>query len=201
MTKTNTNLNAEKSLIRQEMRQRRKIYHKDSDQATVEQKLQEHLDKLQISHDKIIAGYLAKGSEINITPLLKTLIQKGYQVCLPAVQLDNPHLIFREWTGQTPLTTDAANILTPTPDAKILEPDVFLIPLLAFDNSGRRLGQGMGYYDATLRRLSHDRQITVIGITYESQKIETVPTNTKDYNMDMVITDKNIYRFNRNNAL
>lgn len=187
-------LKAEKSLIRQDMRHRRIAYHQTIEQKIVTEKLLEAFETLQFPQDKIISGYVAKGSEINIMPLLEALYKRGYSICLPVVLPDTPTLIFRQWTPQSPLILDAANVLVPEPEAAVLEPDVLLIPLIAFDGQCRRLGQGMGYYDKTLRQLAETHPITVIGMAYDMQKINLVPTKPKDYVMDLVITDKEVYR-------
>lgn len=188
-----TPLKVEKSLIRQDMRHRRIAYHQTINQKIVNEKLLESFGTLHISRDKIISGYVAKGSEINIMPLLEALYERGHPICLPVVLPNNPTLIFRQWTPQSPLVLDAASVLAPESEAAILEPDILLIPLIAFDGQCRRLGQGMGYYDKTLKQLAENHPIIVIGMAYDMQKIDIVPTKTKDYVMDMVITDKGLY--------
>lgn len=186
-----------KAPIRQDMRQRRIAYHQKVDHNQLPYLLQDHFDQLQIPKDKIISGYMAKGSEINILSLMTYLFEQGYQICLPVVLPEQMVLSFRIWDPTLSLQEDAAHVLAPGPDLPEVLPDLLLLPLIAFDDQGHRLGQGMGYYDTTLKSLTQQKPITAVGVAYEIQRLDLVPTSAKDYNMDYIITDKTLYRVHK----
>lgn len=184
-----------KAPLRQAMRLLRIAYHKTIDSQALPAVLLKHFDHLQIPKDKIISGYMAKGSELNILPLMESLVKQGYQLCLPIVHEDSRILSFRLWAPGLPLIEDAARVLVPSLDSEEVLPDVLLLPLIAFDKEGHRLGQGMGYFDGTLWHLSTQKPIITVGMAYEIQRLNSVPTKGKDYNLNYAITDKNLYHF------
>jgi 5-formyltetrahydrofolate cyclo-ligase len=86
-------------------------------------------------------------------------------------------------------------ILEPPADAATLRPDVVLVPLLAFDGSGHRLGYGGGYYDRTLARLRADGPLLVVGVAYSAQEVDRLPGTEHDQRVDAVLTELGIVRF------
>ena len=105
--------------------------------------------------DKNITGYLPVRGEIDSQPLLNALHQKGFTLALPAVvKADTPEMEFRFWTPDVSLIDGAFDI--PVPPAKngiLKDPNILLVPLLAFDHDGFRLGYGGGYYDRALEKM------------------------------------------------
>ena len=78
----------------------------------------------------------------------------------------------------------------------IVTPEVLLVPLIAFDLKGNRLGYGGGYYDRTIEQLrAKNIELVVIGIGYDNQKLASVPTDSYDQSLDIVVTEKKTYRF------
>ena len=73
-------------------------------------------------------------------------------------------------------------------------PDIVLAPLLAFDDAGRRLGYGGGYYDRTLRALRERGPILAVGVGYEAQLVETVPSGDDDEKLDWIVTEERAIR-------
>lgn len=183
-----------KKHLRQEMRRHRLVYHGTIRQEEVNERLLSFFRSLNIPTDRIIAGYLALEAELNITPLLETLFEEGYRICLPVVVDPTQSLIFRQWSPGDLLINDSMGIPAPAADASVVDPDVLLIPLLAFDEQGNRLGQGMGHYDMTMTLLSAKKPVLAIGMAYEGQKISPMPTYSTDYPMDVIITDQKIHR-------
>ena len=78
-------------------------------------------------------------------------------------------------------------IAEPKADKPALEPDIVLVPLLAFDAAGRRLGYGGGYYDRTLRGLRARKPIVAVGLAYDAQRIDAVPHLDYDERLDWVL--------------
>jgi 5-formyltetrahydrofolate cyclo-ligase len=81
-------------------------------------------------------------------------------------------------------------ILEPDSCSPEVFPDIVLVPLLAFDERGNRLGYGAGHYDTTFSK----RKALMIGVGFEVQKINDVPAESHDVKMDIVITEKGVYR-------
>ena len=127
------------------------------------------------------------GSEIDPRALLQSLAQSGYRTALPVVTpLGNP-LRFRAWSFGEQLLARTWGILEPADDAPEVEPDVLLVPLLAFDRSGVRLGYGGGYYDRTLARLRAMQQVVAIGLAFDEQALPEVPCGPYDQRLDWVL--------------
>lgn len=172
---------AEKATLRQIMRHRR------STQAPQlgAQLSNLVLDSQIISPRAIIGGFMPLAGEIDILPLLNGLYQRGYQVSLPQTPPAGHPLVFRAWTPETPM--QAGRFGTQHPDAPLLTPDFLLIPLLAFDLAGNRLGYGGGYYDRTIAALPGAFRL---GCAYEIQKVEHVPTEPTDQTLQAIATEK-----------
>ena len=136
----------------------------------------------------VVSAYSAMGSEIDPRPLLQSLAQSGFRTALPVVTpLGNP-LRFRAWSFGEQLLARTWGILEPADDAPEVEPDVLLVPLLAFDRSGVRLGYGGGYYDRTLARLRAMQQVVAIGLAFDEQALPEVPCGPYDQRLDWVLT-------------
>ena len=141
--------------------------------------------------DKNITGYLPVRGEIDSRPLLNALHQKGFTLALPAIiKADTPEMEFRFWTPDASLTDGAFDI--PVPSAKngiLKEPDILLVPLLAFDRDGFRLGYGGGYYDRALEKIrARDPRVLAFGLAFSEQEIDAVPREPHDQPLDAVLT-------------
>ncbi len=139
---------------------------------------------------KIIAGYWPLGDEIDLRPTLIALGEAGGQVVLPAVAGQGLVLIFRGWRNGDPLDSGPFGTAHPPPRAPLLEPDTLLLPLVAFDAKGNRLGYGAGYYDRTVASLRRRRKTLVVGVAYDEQEVPEVPAAAHDQRLDGVITDR-----------
>ncbi len=137
-----------------------------------------------------IAGYWPLGDEIDCRPALAVLKAAGAGVALPVVAGQGQVLLFRSWCPGDQLEPGPFGTAHPTPRATVVAPNILLLPLIAFDATGHRLGYGAGYYDRTVAALRKDRQILVVGIAYDEQEVAAVPTDRHDQRMDAVITDR-----------
>lgn len=141
----------------------------------------------------IVSAYMAFGSEIDPAPLVDALLKQGCKVALPVVPGKGVPLIFRLYkAGDTLAIAGAMNVLEPSVDAQMVEPDIVLVPLLAFDRRKFRLGYGGGYYDRTLVMLRPRKHITAIGIGYAGQEVAEVPVGPYDVPLDKIITENQI---------
>ena len=127
--------------------------------------------------------------------LMGALHDEGVLCALPVVRGAAGPLRFRRWRPGDELAAGAFGISEPPDSAKELEPDVLLLPLLAVDNWGNRLGQGGGYFDATLRTLrASPRPMVAVGLCFEARRIATVPHDSGDEPLDWVVTERGAYR-------
>jgi len=134
-----------------------------------------------------IAGFWPLDDEIDIRPLLHSLHARGHDVLLPQTPPRGAPLIFRRWTPGCAMIRERFG--TFYPDGPIQRPDWLLIPLLAFDRAGRRLGYGGGYYDRTLAELA---DVFAVGCGFACQELDVVPTGDYDARLDAVVTEAGV---------
>ncbi len=147
---------------------------------------------LALAPGRIVSGFMPMKSEINPLPLLRSLAQAGAALALPVVSGRGKPLVMRVWQWGEPLNAGVWGIREPKPDAKEVDPDILLVPLLAFDRSGFRLGYGGGYYDLTIAGLRARKTITAVGIALSAQEVARVPTTPRDARLDLVLTEREI---------
>lgn len=145
-----------------------------------------------------ISGYIPFNSELDTLPLLDALLERGYNVLVPYTPPNETIIEFRTWTRKTAMHRTMYGILEPDPtQTTSYIPDIFIMPVLAFDDKGNRLGYGAGYFDQTLARLKGKTPFQAIGVAFESQFYENVPALESDYPMDMCVTEKKVHRFGK----
>jgi 5-formyltetrahydrofolate cyclo-ligase len=140
----------------------------------------------------IVAGYSPIHTELDPFPLMRALAGKGAALALPVIIARDHALIFRAWRAEEGLVRGPFGIFQPSSDAPDVDPDVVLVPLAAFDRAGHRIGYGRGYYDRTLQNLRALKKITVIGLAFAVQEIETVPRLPHDEQLDCVLTERGL---------
>lgn len=120
----------------------------------------------------------------------------GWQRALPVVARTDAPLVFREWQPGDDLAPGAYDIPEPLEDRPALVPDIVLVPLLAFDLSGHRLGYGAGHYDRTLARLRNRNRgkakICAVGLAYAGCECDALPVGEHDEAMDIIVTERGI---------
>lgn len=144
---------------------------------------------LGIAPGAVVAGYWPLGDEIDPLPLMAELARSGCRLALPAVVAAASPLEFRSWSLGTPLELGPHRTRHPPASAGQVVPDVVLVPLLAFDSRGFRLGYGGGYYDRTLAGLRAAGGFRAIGLAFAAQKIARVPDDGWDQALDMIVTE------------
>jgi 5-formyltetrahydrofolate cyclo-ligase len=143
---------------------------------------------------QIISGFYPYQTEIDTRPLLGKLAGEGWTTCLPIVLGEGLPLEFRKWLPGEPTIAGVWGIPRPPDTAIELEPDVLIIPLLAFDRKGFRLGYGGGFYDRTLEKLRTRKKIVAIGVGYAAQEIAEIPVGPHDQPLDYVMTEREILK-------
>lgn len=139
----------------------------------------------------VLAGYMALGDELD--PLAAMRGHAG-PVCVPVVQGRGQALVFHRWTRDTQMVTGTFKVLVPA-TADPVTPDIVLVPLLAFDARGYRLGYGGGFYDRTLAALRARGPVLAIGFAYDVQEMAPVPTDATDARLDMIATPSGLRAF------
>jgi 5-formyltetrahydrofolate cyclo-ligase len=136
----------------------------------------------------IVAGYWPMGDEMDPRPLMLALASRGHAIALPITPPRGQPLAFRAWAPGAALSPGPMGTSEPVAGEE-LRPDVLLVPLLAFDRAGRRLGYGGGYYDRTLATLPGAK---AIGIAYAEQEMPEVPAGPQDMRLPLIATEDSV---------
>ncbi len=146
----------------------------------------------------VVAGYWPLRQEIDVLPLLTRLRGRGCRIALPVVPGPRRPLTFRTWRAGTKLETGPFGTRHPGGGAATVVPDLVLVPLLAFDRTGFRLGYGGGYYDRTLALLRKKRsRIVAFGVAYAGQEVAAVPRDRFDQPLDGILTERGFIKARR----
>lgn len=138
---------------------------------------------------KTVSAFIPFGDEIDTRPLLASLAADGFVTCVPVVVKPASPLQFRSWVPGEELVPGRWNIPVPAETADVVEPDVLLVPLLAFDAKGYRLGYGGGFYDRTIARLRKLKPVIAIGVAYSAQQVHEVVRGEHDEKLDWILTE------------
>lgn len=156
-----------------------------------EDAVSQFLEAIKPQKGLIVAGYWPKGREFDCRPVLDEVLKLGCECALPVVQKDTKILKFALWSDGDELSEGAFGIMEPVSNDWV-EPDILIIPMLAFDRHGNRLGYGGGYYDATIADLKSRKDILCVGMAYGQQAVLfNLPAEDHDQPMDWIITPQN----------
>ena len=139
---------------------------------------------------KIIGGYYPFNYELDILNLLEVFENNNFTLSLPKITKNNKMNFFK-WSKNEPLKINKYGIPEPISNKKIY-PSILLIPLVGFDGQLNRLGYGGGYYDRTIEKFKKNKAILTIGIAFDEQETESIPTDKYDQNLNMIITPSRI---------
>lgn len=142
-----------------------------------------------------ISGYLPIRDELSPMPLMQALADMGRGMALPVIDTKWAPLTFRAWRPGHELRAADFGLKEPMPAASQVFPDILLVPVAAFDNSGHRIGYGGGYYDRTLALYRSQRVITAIGIAYDCQEVPAFAHEPHDERLDHLITPTGVRTF------
>jgi 5-formyltetrahydrofolate cyclo-ligase len=142
----------------------------------------------------VVSGFHPHRTELDPLPLLARLAGEGFTTALPVVTGRGQRLLFREWKPGDAIVSGIWDIPMPPEDAAVVEPDALLVPMLAFDVRGFRLGYGGGYYDRTLHELRRVKKVVAIGVAYAAQQMASVPHGVNDASLDYILTEQGYLR-------
>ena len=176
-------------LRRQALRRRRKLAELAGPAAG--ERLAAHgLTLLREMPGAVVSGYVPVHGEIDVMPLLNALHAAGHTLALPVVVARDAPLVFRHWRPGMALEKGAFGIPVPPASALQVWPKVVLVPLVAFDAQGHRLGYGGGYYDRTLAALRAQGEVLAVGCAFSGQEVPHIPALDTDERLDAVLTER-----------
>jgi 5-formyltetrahydrofolate cyclo-ligase len=169
--------------LRSQARTRRKSVQPSADKG---QAITRHFfDNIPIKQSDILSAYWPMGSEISPLPIIAEAKKRTLTITLPVVEEDHKILSFSEFNQTDGTLTGIMHT-----------PDILIVPLLAFDAKGHRLGQGGGYYDATLEHLRAQKEILAVGLAYAEQEwLHDLPAEEHDQKLDWIITPSEARKF------
>jgi 5-formyltetrahydrofolate cyclo-ligase len=186
-------ISAEKRELRQHARAQRAVLAPDLPDFA--ERIAEYAGNLTLLSDAAVGGYRALAEEADPARLLEVLGSQGCEICYPRVHIKAHPLMFHVPIAGEPWLAGAFGIPEPRPDWPRADPSLLLVPLLAFDGEGYRLGYGGGYYDRTLAHFRAQRPVTAIGVAFAGQEVPRVPREPNDQRLDMIVTEQGIRRF------
>ena len=189
------NIDTAKAALRRSARARRAAAHRASGAEAGNRLMTLLLAGIEIRPDEVVSGYHPVRGEIDPLPLMARLAADGIVTALPVVVARGQPLIFRQWRSGDPLMAGEYGIPVPPESAREVVPDLMLVPLLAFDRRGYRLGHGAGYYDRTIAALHRTKaNVRTLGLAFEDQGVDDVPHDGHDQPVDWVVTERTVLR-------
>lgn len=185
----------EKAALRREMMAAREALQPAARKQAAEAVARVGLPSKLASRPAMISSYWAIGPELDPGALERRLIAAGHTICLPCIQRKTEPMLFRTWKHGEPMRERKWGIMEPIEPAPSVDPDIMLVPLLAWDAGGWRLGYGGGYYDRTIQALRTRKPVVVIGFAYDEQKVDAVPRLDYDERLDWMLTPSGVIRF------
>ena len=194
-------LREEKRVLRRAMGEQRDAVTPERRTTLAKRAAQVFLELPEARTARTVAGFVSTRSEIDTDPLLGSLRRRGVKVVLPRVStgLLPPRLRFHR-AKRSELVFGIFGLLEPRPDAPEVaahEIDLFMVPGLAFDHRGARVGYGGGYYDelaAYVRAHPDATNARFVGLGFDFQLVDACPTGEWDVPLDCVVTDERVVR-------
>lgn len=177
----------DKSALREAAREKRKTLAHDGFASAIAS----HAQDIPVAKGMIVGGYHALPQEADPAALLARLVELGCHIAFPRVAAKNQPLEFRRVPDGEVLVPGAFGIHEPLDHWPRVTPGLLLVPLLAFDASGHRLGYGGGFYDRTLEKLN----VPALGIAYAGQEVVSLPQEAHDRTLDMILTEQGLRHF------
>lgn len=194
-----TDLDTQKSELRKAAQKVRKHAHDDAPDAGAA--LARHVIAATASlglddGPRVISAYWPMGTEIDVRPLMAALADLGHTIALPVVTAPATPLTFRRWQAGDALADGGFGTSIPHDTSPELTPDMLIVPLLAYDDTGYRLGYGGGFYDRTLEKLraaSDAHTPFALGVAFAGQRLDRAPRGPHDQPLNAIATELGIF--------
>jgi 5-formyltetrahydrofolate cyclo-ligase len=151
----------------------------------------------EVAGARAVAGFIATATEVDPAEALAEVERRGGTVVFPRVSGGEPRLRFHRVAGPEDLRPGAYGLLEPQEGCAEVAPadlDVILFPGLAFDEAGRRLGYGGGYYDEVGGLVRREGHALLVGVGFDFQLVDRCPAGDGDVAIDRVVTDARLVR-------
>ncbi|MEP3347897.1 MAG: 5-formyltetrahydrofolate cyclo-ligase [Litoreibacter sp.] len=145
---------------------------------------------------RALAGYMPIRTEVDPMPVMAAMAAWG-PVAVPVIKGAGLPLEFHRWEPGCDMHEGTFGAYIPV-NAEVVVPDVLIVPLVAFDRGGGRLGYGGGFYDRTLEGLRARGQVTALGYAFAAQEASDLPLEPTDQPLDGVVTDQGVLRMSGN---
>ncbi len=159
--------------------------------ADINRRIESHLATLLADRSPQTLAFCAPvKNEFDARPLVTRLIAQGWRAAMPVVAQPAAPMVFRAWTPDAAMSTDRHGIPIPAADVRV-EPDIVLLPLVAFDACGYRIGYGGGYFDRTLaqRIPGPAPRPFAIGVGFELGRVASIHPEAHDIPVDALVTE------------
>lgn len=150
------------------------------------------LKALEVGGAGPVAGYLPIRSEMSPLPAM-TRLAASREVCVPVMRGPGQGLVFHRWTPGCALVTGPFGVAVPA-EAVLVQPAAMIVPLVAFDVCGVRLGYGGGFYDRTLEALRASQPVLALGLAYGAQQATDLPREQTDQLLDGLVTEDGLLK-------
>jgi 5-formyltetrahydrofolate cyclo-ligase len=151
------------------------------------------IGRLPLRPDSVVAAFWPLGAELDTRPLFSALAALGIATCLPRMAGKGQPLAFLRFQPGDALLEGPMRVFEPLATAEPIRPSIVVVPLLAFDDRGYRLGYGGGFYDRTLPTLGP--RLTAIGLAFEAQRVPALPREAADVRLEVVVTEAGVHLF------
>ncbi len=190
---------SERQQIRAQIRRQRQALSPQQQQQAAQQVAERALSLPLLAQARNVALFLSFDGELDTRPLISRLWQRGQQVYLPVLHpFSTGQLLFIRYLPDTPLTPNRYGIPEPSLNLTELAPldtlDIILVPLVAFDARGQRLGMGGGFYDRTLQHW-HQHGVLPAGLAHCCQQVPALPTEQWDIPLPVIITPEKVWQW------
>ena len=186
----------EKRALRAQAAAHRENLNRHADEGAALAALAHFREHIDLAARSTLSAYLPVRAEFDPLPVLRYARSRGCPTCLPVVLGRGRPLAFRRWAPGEPLVDGTFGIAIPPPEAGTLDPAILIVPMLAFDDEGYRLGYGGGFYDRTLAlRRARGPAALAVGVAFAGQRIDRVPRSAEDERLDWIVTEEGARRF------
>ena len=190
---TSADTDAAKASLRRDATERRRAAVRDNPNADAAVR-DNFLGAVKVPAGMPISAYWPLEEEFDPRLLLTALHARGHPIGLPVILGKGRPLLFRRWEPSTELVRGSFRVMTPPPSAPEIVPKLLLVPLLAFDRAGYRLGYGGGFYDRTIAKLRSAGEAVAVGVTFAVLEVPAVPRDETDQPLDWIVTEREAIR-------